>query len=440
MSKRGWLWVLGALAACGGQGDGSAPVAAPVSTTAVTEVEPTAADRIAAASVPSSTTIAEAPPTASPDDTAVAEVVWGRSVVDDPSGARSAAFAVTDGEIVAVGTAEGRLVGLDAVSGDERWSVDLSGLGAVPEYNSYGIYPAIDGGDVVAAVSTGHLLAFDATTGDEIWRSQVGGLPGGFPAIASGAVVVGRSWVDVYDDSVDFGGPDEQAFLTDVVGVDRRTGEVLWDRGVPVGGDGALRHAMVSAAGDDAHVVVVSGDAQYTGGGAVELLDAMTGEPVWQRSGFDVDTPAAFDGRTLVAAAGDVVAFDAAGEELWRTGAGWCACTFQFPSVVGDVAIVATNEAAVHAWHAPTGRECWTFGSGDVYVTTSAAGSGAAAVAFGGSVIWLDAATGDALAVHPAEGALIVEPIEGGAVVSGLAGVVERVEVDLPDRDDVVSC
>lgn len=184
------------------------------------------------------------------------------------------------GAEVVVGFPDGRIVGIDITSGEERWQRGV-GEGSYPDVMAA---PLSQGNELVVAGFTEPLVALDAATRNVRWRLDVGGA---FPPIAdpTGAIVF-------------HGGTDGHLRALDL-----RSGELLWDWDSHTGA--SLTAPVFTPAG-----LLVSASA-----GSTYLLDATSGSVTWSwyptfhPAGFS--STAAVDGRqaVVVTNAGFVMSF-----------------------------------------------------------------------------------------------------------------------------------
>jgi outer membrane protein assembly factor BamB/subtilisin family serine protease len=191
--------------------------------------------------------------------------------------------AVSGDLVVAAGAGARTLVGLDAATGTQRWSLSR-------EADEFVAAPSIADGTVYVTTSVppagfapgfqGSLLAVDAATGQLRWEAAAhGDGQGTAPAVHGELVIAGSHGLGV------------------VAAYHRDTGEPAWHYGLEVSGG-------VSSS------ILVSGDGYVVGGAQLDerifVLDANTGELVWdQPVGESVlSSPAYADGRLVVADAG----------------------------------------------------------------------------------------------------------------------------------------
>ena len=254
-------------------------------------------------------------------------------------------------------TSLGRVMALDAESGDVLWESETDRCTAAS--------PAVMGKVVFVSLmdptpcdrherrAPGYLVAFDAATGDELWRFEAG-------VIESSPLVVGkRVFVGSWDNNV--------------YALDLETGDQLWsyeteDR---IRGGAAFRQNRVYISGDD--------DTLYA-------LAARNGQLIWAAQGGDNfrTTPAINSGRVYIGNAdGNVYAFGAdEGETLWTYATG--GPVFGTPAIWEDTVYVGSATGRLYALDAATGGVNWSFDAaspiagsptvvaGHVYVSTQA--------------------------------------------------------------------
>jgi outer membrane protein assembly factor BamB len=173
-------------------------------------------------------------------------------------GARSTPTVAGD-TIYALGS-DGDLVALDRQSGKERWRRQLRrDFGGKPGTWAYAESPLVDGATVV--VSPGGetaLVALDAKTGQERWRSRV---PGAEDAAYSSAIRLQTAAVPQY----------VQFLQKGLVGIDARSGALLWRYDEPAVGS-AANMATPIVRND-----VVFATTNQAGGGFVRLATTASG-------------------------------------------------------------------------------------------------------------------------------------------------------------------
>lgn len=302
--------------------------------------------------------------------------------------------AVVDG-VVYIGSDDGKVYALDALTGEELWSFDrgprVEAFGGRPVWDKSS--PAVADGILYIGGAQGHVYALDAATGEQRWWFETGGEVKSSPTVVDGVVYVGsfdtymyaldavkgeerwrfktgdiiRSSPAVADGIVYFGSKDNHFYALNAT-----TGEELWRFETSFGGSG-WDYVHSSPAVVDGLVYFGTNDlADYYG--SVYALDARTGEELWR---FDPEngtcsSPAVVKGILYIGSDDrSVYALDATtGEKLWRFEAH---TKFRSsPTVTGGVAYIGSGvsyigsgEGYVHALDTATGDELWRFRVGD---------------------------------------------------------------------------
>lgn len=229
------------------------------------------------------------------------------------------------------------IVGVDARSGDTRWRVDLTEVGA-PDAGTplpSVIAPLANTDDVVVVSVPDGLIGLDRRSGEARWSNDVYLLDESQVGVARGPAAVDGSTVIIPAASELVSGvlgcptpscPSSPPVTIPVgpsalVAVDATTGATLWEGGRldhPVAADGYVvgyvRSAGRLSSGPDSQVIVV---------------DAATGEQLWTAPGMESygDLWAIGDGAVYVRVVLDdnmpgVVAYELdSGDERWRLGA-----------------------------------------------------------------------------------------------------------------------
>jgi outer membrane protein assembly factor BamB len=185
---------------------------------------------------------------------------------------------VTGDALYALGS-DGDLVCLETASGKERWRKSLrDDFGGKPGRWAYSESPLVDGDKVVCTPGgrEATLLALDRKSGELAWTSA---LPEGDDAAYASIIVVEAAGTKQY----------VQLLQKGLVGVDAKTGKLLWRYSKPVSVFDANIPTPTAADG-----LVYVGSAG-TGGGAVKLLakdGAVDFEPLY----FDAKMPTAIGG------------------------------------------------------------------------------------------------------------------------------------------------
>jgi len=191
-------------------------------------------------------------------------------------------------------TAPGYVRALDPEDGGIRWSTGLPVTSTV----------AHDGETLYVAAKesgTGYVRALDAETGDPGWRFDVPDASRsyvtGTPTYADGTLFVAAT--HVADDGSKTGA---------LYALDPEDGSVNWSRdadsALPVAPVVANDRVHLAARGGTVRAFSLDGEAEWT---------ADTGARVYTR-------PTYADGRLFVLTTSDIVAYDDAGDELWRAG------------------------------------------------------------------------------------------------------------------------
>ena len=301
------------------------------------------------------------------------------------------------GDLVLVGSEDGKLYAVDQDSGSVRWTHDCGG----PVTSS----PAEADGHVFVVGGMGNLDALQLDSGKLLWTVTVGepvpyeqrpGEPRSWDFYLSSPVVHGGSVV--------FGGADGRVYS-----VDAESGMIRWKHGF----GGAIRSTPA-----------VAGDTVYVGSmdGTLHALDLASGEQRWV---FDTEgnpyfprgevqsSPAVADGVVYVGARdGFLYAVDAAtGEQRWRADhqGSWVITS---PAVHDGLVFAGSSDGEfVHAVDAESGAERWRFETGSRVFSSPAVAGGL--VYFGtwnGDLIGLDVRDGARKAMNMAESAIMSSP------------------------------
>lgn len=292
---------------------------------------------------------------------------------------------------VYAGALDGFLLAVDAVTGAERWRVEVGGYVGTPAVAD----------DIVIASGGGVLYALDTLDGTEVWSASTSA-----PSLFSDGTI---------DDGVLYiGGYDGFVYAIDPV-----TGDLYWE--FQTGGRNwispAIADGIVFARSDD---------------GLLYAIDAVTGEEVWTATiGWDNESssPAVADGAVHVGGADGVVfAIDATtGAEVWQARIG--GIVDSSPAVSGGTVYIVSGEpqgaGTVHALDAATGAAIWQLTLDAGLGSSVSLASGAAYVGDGdGAVHCLDAATGETLWTQPTDDGYTVSTpaIVDGVLFVGAVG------------------
>lgn len=272
---------------------------------------------------------------------------------------------VVDGVVYAV-SHFGVAYGLDAVTGDVLWRVNLGAL-------TNGDAPAVSSGNFYTATLNGDVVAIDLATRRILWKTNVGG------AI--------RHSMNVSDGFVYVNGDD-----ADLEALDAATGALVWSasgveanntpalsNGLLYVGDNALTiWAMDATTGTpvwkkrvscycylDSQVVVGEGVAAVGVDKKVEALDATTGALLWSGNvNSYARSPAVANGVLYVTSSSDhgqygpTRAFDlVTGAQLWETDLP--GATSLELSTANGVVYMGADDRHVYALDAATGTRLW---------------------------------------------------------------------------------
>lgn len=252
-----------------------------------------------------------------------------------------------------------------------------------------------------SGVSDGHdvPVAWDVTSGHNIaWKTALPGLANSSPVVWGDRIFVSTAVGSSGDDAVRTGLYGDVEPVEDlsphefkVFAVDRRSGEVVWDRTVFAGAPQVKRHPKSSQANstpvtDGEHVVVLFGSV-----GRLACFD-FEGRELWNQdigvldSGWFYDpdfqwghaaSPLIYDDLVIVQADVQrdpfIAAYDlSSGREVWRTSRDEIP-TFSTPAIYrgkpGDEVI--TNGTTIRAYDPRSGEELWRLGpNSEVVVAT----------------------------------------------------------------------
>ena len=263
------------------------------------------------------------------DDGAVPPVLWTAEAVAFD---KIVAPPLQVGDVVYVGTADNKLVALDANNGDEVWPEPFEA-----GHSIWG-QAAHRGGKLYVTSLDRALHALDIQTGQELWKTE-------FPGAIASQPVLNEDFVYISE------------FGSQVHAVDVDNGNIVWSApaenwvwGAPAYADGALYYADID--------------------GNVFAVDALNGDSRWQArvDGAVQTNPLVVEGIVFVASegesgdvpAGALTAFDTSnGQQIWRQLTP--APLFTAPVTVDDAVIVAlqSESAILSAYDLLTGAPLW---------------------------------------------------------------------------------
>lgn len=214
------------------------------------------------------------------------------------------------------------LVGVDAETGEERWSIESQ---EVPIANSPTVAVV---GDAVSPDTPSQFRGIDRITGDELWVSET-------RLLDQSGVFVKRSPAAVLDEVL------VVPTGTTITALDMRTGEILWQAS-------QLDHP--AAAGD-----IIVGTSEST----VTAIDAASGEELWSAPGRPSygDLLAIGDGVIVVleASSPGIIAYElSSGDERWR------ATRTPQPQMIDGTALILLWESGISVLSTTDGSTLWS--------------------------------------------------------------------------------
>lgn len=296
----------------------------------------------------------------------------GEAVFSSPTIVGDTVFVGSGG----IGSEEMGIHALDATSGENRWSHATD--------SRVRTAPTVSDGRVIATQRDGTVLALDAVTGEEVWTVEFTGLRPTSPTIAPIAPPEGQTDSDGLV-VVASGGLSEPGTVT---AVDARTGDVIWEVETAWGSEGApvvvpdgWNATVAGSGGQEADQELASNGTVYvtTENGTVQALSATTGDTEWTAElGPATVTSPTVAGETVVVGAtpdggedgessGAVFAIDRTdGEVIWdRTLADEVAVSVTaYPGADGatgthPTTLFATEDGTVTALNATAGQTRW---------------------------------------------------------------------------------
>ena len=282
------------------------------------------------------------------------------------------------GDVVYVGSSDGRLYALNASSGTDLWYYTTGS-----EVRSS---PAVAGGIVYVGSMDYHLYALNASTGALVWTYTTGNAVDSSPLIANAVVYFGSLDHKIYalnaaNGSVVWtfttGGPvvSSPAYVSGVIyigamdnkvyALNASTGAQVWNYTA-----GGSIYSPPSVVGGTVYV----GSWDYS----VYALNASTGAMIWSypTGNYANSCPAVFGGTVFLGSKdGSVYALNAAtGSLVWRrqTGNG----VSSSPAVVDGVVYIGSDDGRIYAYNATSGTDVWSFQTGRAVVTSPAISNG----------------------------------------------------------------
>jgi len=230
------------------------------------------------------------------------------------------------GDLLAIGTLDGHVYGMDAKDGKQRWSAELPS-----EVISA---PAISAGLVIVRTQDGRVYGLDATNGERRWVYDQGSVPslslrGNGKVLAANGVVF-------------FGSDDGK-----LVALREDNGEKLWDQRLASGEGRTDIERLDDADGS----ILIDGNTLYAAAyhGNLVAVDGPSARPLWSRP-FSTYTSLASSGNAVfgVDDTAQVWAFDkSSGSDIWKDSKlryRW----LSGPAVQGDYVVVGDMYGYVH--------------------------------------------------------------------------------------------
>lgn len=248
---------------------------------------------------------------------------WGDKKRED---ARYAGGPVVAGELLAVGTLDGHVYGVNSKDGSPRWDVEVSA--------SVLTTPSIVGDLVVVRTQDGRVYGLDASDGQRRWVYDEGAVP-----LLS---LRGNGGLLVVNGVVFFGSDDGK-----LVALRQDNGAKLWEQKLASGEGRTEIDRLDDADGS----VLLDGNTLYAAAyhGNLMAVDGPTGRPLWAHA-FSTYTALASDDKAIFAVDDDstVWAFDkSAGADMWKNDSlkyRW----LTGPAVQGAYVVVGDSEGYVH--------------------------------------------------------------------------------------------
>lgn len=230
------------------------------------------------------------------------------------------------GDLIAIGTLDGHVYGLNVKDGSERWTSTLP--------SEVIDSPTIAGPLTIVRTQDGRVYGLDSSTGERRWVNDQGSVPllslrGNGPLLVANGVVF-------------FGSDDGK-----LIALRLDNGEKLWEQKLASGEGRTDIDRMNDADGS----VLLDGTTLYAAAyhGNLTAIDGPSGRPLWARP-FSTYTAMAINGNSLFGANVDsqVWAFDkSSGSDMWKNESlkyRWVTS----PAVQADYVVVGDIEGYVH--------------------------------------------------------------------------------------------
>ena len=280
----------------------------------------------------------------------------GRAISSTPAVARGLVF---------FGSRDNVFWAVDARSGTQRWRLETGPDRPLPwGFETGDLYtssPAYADGVVYFGSGDGRVYAVDAGSGEVRWRFATGGRVRSSPAVVEGRIFVGSADGTLH-------------------ALDARTGREVWrfdteGHGLESGKFGFDRRTIQSSA-------AVAGGRVYFGSrdGFLYAVDAATGRLAWRvdhRMSWVNTSPAVADGVVYAGSSDErfLQAVDArTGRELWRLATE--RPVWSSPAVAGGMVYVGDGSGTVYAVDRASGRERWRYKAGRRVFSSPVIGDG----------------------------------------------------------------
>ena len=264
------------------------------------------------------------------------------------------------GETVVVGSRNGVLHGVSTNGGISRWSLetgpDLPTAWGYEGWDYIMSSPTVVDGVAYWGSGDGYVYAVTVESGEELWRFSTGGRVRSTPAVVNGQLVVGNSSGFVFALDAASG---RERWRFETAGANLNSADFGFDR----------RQIFSSPAINDGKVYIGSRDA------SLYALDATDGSKIWNYDGdgssWIIASPAiaanrVFSGRST---SGIFRAIDReTGTELWQVSAG--GYVYSSPVVVGSTVYVGQGDGDFVAVDVATGEERWGYRTGAAIFST----------------------------------------------------------------------